>query len=386
MPRSVWALGITSLFMDMCSEMIHALLPVYLTGVLGLSVASVGWIEGIAEATAMAVKVFSGALSDWLGKRKFLALLGYGLAALAKPVFPLATGAGAVIAARFIDRVGKGIRGAPRDALVADLVEPSMRGAAYGLRQSMDSWGAVIGPLIAVALMLASGDNYRLVFWIAVIPAALAVATLAFGVEDAPPAQAKAAQNPLSLAAVRQFPRAFWIVTALLSLLALARVSEAFLVLRAVDAGLAPAFAPLVLIAMGAVYAAGAFPAGLLADRLSTRMLLALAILSLIASEILLALPGGLIPAFAGIVLWGAHLALSQGLSATLVAASAPAALRGTAFGLFNLAGAAMLLIGNAGFGALWAASGYTAAYAAAALTAACALPLLALVRAEKAA
>ena len=366
LPAPIWALGLTSLFMDMSSEMIHALLPVYLTGVLGISIASIGWIEGIAEATAMAVKVFSGAVSDWWGQRKSLTIFGYGLAALTKPLFPLAGGAGLVIAARFMDRVGKGIRGAPRDALIADLTPPDLRGAAYGLRQSLDTLGAVAGPLIGTGLMLWLND-FRTVFWIAVIPAFAAVGVLAFGVPERRFVRGPV-KWPFSRAALRQLPGAFWLVTLLGALLSLARVSEAFLILRATGAGLAPAYAPLVLIFMSLVYAALAYPAGALADRMPRRRLLAVAIAALAASEFVLGLNANLWMVFAGIGLWGLHLALSQGLLNVLVAQTCPESLRGTAFGLFNLAGAVALLAGNAVFGALWSNSGAAFAYNVAAM------------------
>ena len=366
LPATVWALGLTSMLMDVSSEMIHALLPVYLTAVLGLSVASVGWIEGIAEATALAVKIFSGALSDWLGKRKALALAGYAMAALTKPIFPLASGAGEVIAARFIDRIGKGIRGAPRDALVADVTPEALRGAAYGLRQSLDTLGAVLGPLIAIALMVWTLNDFRFVFWIAVIPAALAVAVLAFGVVE-PDGKPTTRTNPLTRAAMRQMSPMFWLVVAIGGLLAFARVSEAFLVLRATGSGLPAAYAPAVLVAMSLIYALGAYPAGKLVDRLSRKSLLGAAILSLALAEAVLAINGSLVVVFAGIALWGVHMALSQGLLAALVAETAPESLRATGFGLFNLASAVAVLTGNVIFGALWTNWGAGAAYGAAA-------------------
>ena len=374
-PRAVWALGLTSMLMDVSSEIIHALLPVYLTAVLGISVAAVGWIEGVAEATALAVKVFSGALSDWLGKRKALALAGYAMAALTKPVFPLASGAGEVIAARFIDRIGKGVRGAPRDALIADLTNETIRGAAFGLRQSLDTLGAFVGPALAIGLMLWTASDYRLVFWLAVIPAFLAVAVLAFGVVETD-GRPRARANPLSRVAMRSLPRAFWLVVTLGAALSFARVSEAFLILRATENGLAAAFAPAVLAAMSLVYAAGAWPAGVLADKLDRRALLVLAILSLALAEGVLALDRGLLMVFIGVALWGAHLALSQGLLATLVADTAPEALRATGFGLFNFAGALAVLAGNVVFGAVWTGWGASAAYGLAAAFALAITPL----------
>ena len=367
--RAIWALGVTSMFMDVSSEAIHALLPIYLTSVLGLSAATLGIIEGLAEATTLAVKIFSGAISDWFGRRKIPTLIGYGLAAATKPVFALATGAGLVVAAHVADRFGKGIRGAPRDALIADLTPPEQRGAAFGLRQTLDTVGGVVGPLAAVALMLASGDNFRLVFALAIIPAILSVATLVVFV-PADRTTPKAPEFPLSRAAARQMSRAFWIVVALGAALAAVRVAEAFLVLRATGLGLDPAYAPLVLVVMSLVYAIGAYPAGARSDTFSARNMMIAALAALCAADAVLAYATSLPVLFCGVALWGAHMALSQGLFAKLVADTAPETLRGTAFGLFNIASAVALVIGNSAFGFLWSAQGAAFAYATAGVAA----------------
>jgi sugar phosphate permease len=369
LPRAVWALGFTSMFMDISSESIHALLPIYLTSVLGLSAATLGMVEGVAEATTLAVKIFSGAISDWLGRRKLPALLGYGLAALLKPVFPIAASAGLIVGAHILDRFAKGIRGAPRDALITDVTPHDQRGAAFGLRQSLDTIGGIVGPLLAVGLMLASHDNYRLVFWIACIPAILSVATLAIFV-PADGATPRSSAFPLSRAAMRQMPGAFWIVVALGAGMAAARVSEAFLVLRAIGFGLDPAYAPFVLIGMSVVYGLVAYPAGALSDRASARMLVFAAVVALASAEAVLAMAQSAPVVFAGVALWGLHMALSQGLLAKLVADASPPTLRGTAFGLFNIASAIAIVIGNSLFGLVWSASGPGPAYAIAAAAA----------------
>ena len=360
MPRLVWTLGWVSLLMDISSEMIHGLLPVYLFTVLGASATLIGLIEGIAEATASITKMFSGTLSDWLGRRQLLAAIGYGLSALTKPIFPLASGIGALVIARFLDRIGKGIRGAPRDALITDATPAEIRGAAFGLRQSLDTVGAFVGPLLALGIMAATANSFRTVFWIAVIPAFASFALVAFAVRDVPRAPvsdaavtAKSAA-PFRLASAKQLPGAYWLVVALGMLLTIARISEAFLLLRAQQLGLAVALSPLVLIAMNIVYAAGAYPIGLLGDSFSKRGLLIAGSIVLIASELLLSQANGLALAGAGVILWGLHMALTQGLLAALVADTAPAALRGTAFGLFNLlTGLAMLAAGVVA-GRLW--------------------------------
>jgi MFS family permease len=354
MPAGIWALGCVSLLMDVSSEMIHSLLPVFLVSGLGASMLTVGLIEGAAEATALIVKVFSGAWSDWLGRRKPLAVLGYGLGAASKPLFALATTSGMVFTARLIDRIGKGIRGAPRDALVAELVEPSMRGAAYGLRQSLDTVGAFLGPLVAIALMLLWANDFHAVFWVAVIPGLLSVALLAFGVREPPRPPGSPRVNPIRRDNLRQLQAAYWWVVGIGALFTLARFSEAFLVLRAQQGGLGLAWAPAVLIAMNVVYSIGAYPFGRLADRVSHRLLLAIGLAVLVLADLALAAADRGPLLWAGIALWGLHMALTQGLLATMVADTAPPALRGTAFGVFNLASGIALLVASGLAGWLW--------------------------------
>ena len=353
-PQAVWILGFVSLLMDISSEMIHSLLPVFMVTVLGASALTVGIVEGVAEATALIVRVFSGTLSDYLGRRKPLAVLGYGLGALSKPLFALAATSGVVLAARVIDRVGKGIRGAPRDALVADLTPPEVRGAAYGLRQSLDTVGAFAGPLIAIALMLAWSNDFRAVFWVAVVPGAAATLLLYVGVRDAERPLTAARVNPVRWRELARLGARYWWVVLIGAIFTLARFSEAFLVLRAQQAGLALAWVPLVLVAMNIVYAASAYPFGKLADSMSHAKLLALGLGVLIAADVTLGLAASLAGVFAGIVLWGLHMGMTQGLLATMVAHTAPAELRGTAFGLFNLMSGLAMLVASVLAGFLW--------------------------------
>jgi MFS family permease len=367
LPRTVLALGLVSLLMDTSSEMIHALLPVFLVGTLGAPVALVGVIEGIGEATAAISRLFSGAASDWMGRRKPLVLLGYGMAALTKPLFPLAAGPGAVLAARFLDRLGKGIRGAPRDALIADVTTPDQRGAAYGLRQAMDTVGAFAGPLLAVALMLASAGEVRLVFWIAVIPAVAAVAVILFGVREPPDRPRPEGRRPFPLrrAELARLPTAYWHILAITAAFTLARFSEAFLILRAEDTGLPVAWVPLVLVAMNLVYACGAYPLGVLADRMDRVRLLALGIALLVAADLVLAFAPSWPVVLLGAGLWGLHMAATQGLLSAMVADAAPADLRGSAFGAFHLAQGVGLLLASAVAGVLWQVAGPAAAFLA---------------------
>ncbi|MBL8436468.1 MAG: MFS transporter [Zoogloea sp.] len=368
LPRGIWALGFVSMLMDISSEMIHALLPAYLV-VLGASTLAIGLIEGIAEATAAIVKVFSGALSDWLGRRKLLAAIGYGLAACTKPVFPLATTLGWVVAARFIDRIGKGIRGAPRDALIADLAPPGLRGAAFGLRQSLDTAGAFIGPLLAIGLMALSDNDFRLVFWVAVLPAFGAFALIALAVHDPQPDAGAAAprrpRSPLSRRELARLPRAYWWVVGIAAVFTLARFSEAFLVLRAQALGLGLMWVPAVLVLMNVVYSLSSYPLGRLADRLPRGVLLAAGFVVLVAADLAIALFEGLPGLAVGVVLWGLHMGMTQGLLAALVADAAPAELRGTAFGVFNLVGGVALLVASVLAGALWDAFGARATFLA---------------------
>jgi len=354
-PRGVWVLGFVSLLMDISSEMIHALLPLYLTVALGASALTVGVIEGVAESTALIVKVFSGTLSDRWRSRKALTAFGYGLAALTKPLFALANGATLVFVARFVDRIGKGIRGAPRDALIADISPPEVRGAAFGLRQSLDTVGAFAGPLLAMALMLAWHDDFRAVFWVAVVPALLSFALVVAGVREPDRVRDDGApRRALELAGAGGLPRAFWWIVAAAVALTLARFSEAFLVLRARDLGMHVAYAPLVLVAMSLVYSLSAYPVGRLADRTAPRHLLLAGIAFLVAADVVLALATHLVALGVGVALWGLHMGFTQGLLAALVAQHAPAERRGTAFGLFNLAMGIAMLLASAAAGALW--------------------------------
>jgi MFS family permease len=383
LPSGVVALGLVSLFMDISSEMIHSLLPVFLVTVLGASALSVGVIEGVAEATAAFAKVFSGAVSDWIGRRKPLLLLGYGLAALTKPLFPLAAGAGTVLLARFIDRIGKGIRGAPRDALVADLSPPALRGAAYGLRQALDTAGAVVGPLLALALMAASADNFRLVFWVAVIPAFLCVPLIVFGVREPKVRRTAARRFPIRRSELKRLPVRFWQVTAFAMVLTLARFSEAFLLLRAENVGLGITWVPAIMIVMNLVYAASAYPLGRLADRRHHGSLLAAGVGCIIVADLILALAGNVWLVGAGAALWGLHMGATQGLLSALVADAAPADLRGTAFGVFNLVTGVALLAASVIAGWLWTVFGPAATFhAGAALATAALVGLLARPRA----
>jgi MFS family permease len=358
-PAGVWALGFVSLLMDISSEMIHALLPVYLVTVLGTSTLTVGIIEGIAESTAAIMKVFSGALSDWLGKRKLLAALGYGLAAFTKPIFPLAPSVAWLIAARFIDRVGKGIRGAPRDALVADISPVHIRGASFGLRQSLDTVGAFVGPLMAIGLMWLTVDNFVSVFWIAVVPAFLSFFLILFAVhEPERPEGLRKIQMPLSRSELSRLGTTYWWVVIVASVFTLARFSEAFLVLRAQSIGVPLMLVPAVLVIMNVAYAASAYPAGALSDRVDRATVLIFGLLLLLAADLVLAFASEPLGLAAGVVLWGLHMGFTQGLLATLVADAAPAELRGTAYGVFNLVTGLALLAASVIAGALWDIAG----------------------------
>lgn len=372
LPRSIWALGFVSLFMDTSSEMIHALLPVFLVSVLGASTTMVGLIEGIGEATAAISKLFSGWLSDRLGKRKLLTVVGYGLATLSKPLFALAPTPGWVLFARFSDRVGKGIRGAPRDALVADIAPPALRGAAYGLRQSLDTVGAFVGPLIGLGLMALFADNFRLVFWFSLIPGIISVTILVLAVREPAVTRHKPeARAPIEWREIKELGGRYWIVVAVASVLTLARFSEAFLILRAKDLGLALTLVPLVLVVMNVVYALAAYPMGAMSDRIGRRGILGIGFAVLILADIALGLAGHLWLAMVGIGLWGLHMGMTQGLLVTLVADTAPERLRGTGFGVFHLVTGIAILLASLIAGLLWQTVGPAATFfAGAGLTA----------------
>ncbi|QSW14095.1 MFS transporter [Klebsiella michiganensis] len=367
-PKGVWVLGGVSLLMDVSSEMIHSLLPLFMATTLGASVIIIGIIEGVAEATALILKVFSGVISDYVGKRKGLALLGYGLGALSKPLFAIAPTSGVVFSARMIDRVGKGIRGAPRDALVADVTPPEIRGAAYGLRQSLDTIGAFLGPLLAVALMFVWDNDFQSIFWVAAIPAVLSIALLGFGLKEPRTAIVQKRTNPLRRENLKKLSAAYWWVVAIGSIFTLARFSEAFLVLRAQQMAI-PLFAiPLVMVAMNLVYSLTAYPFGKLSDSMSHSKMLQWGLLVLIAADIVLALSSHWSTLLAGVALWGIHMGMTQGLLAAMVAHTAPPELRGTAFGMFNLMSGIALLLASAGAGVLWEVLGAASTFYAGAI------------------
>lgn len=381
-PAAIWALGFVSLLMDTSSEIIHALLPIYLATVLGAPMLTIGFIEGIAEGTASVTKVFSGALSDWLGKRKFLTVLGYGLAAFTKPIFPLASSISWLFAARFVDRIGKGIRGAPRDALVADIAPAHLRGASFGLRQSLDTVGAFLGPALAIGLMWLTSNSFQAVFWVAVIPAFLAVGLLFFAVHEPerPPGLRKV-HLPLSLGELKRLGSAYWWVVAIAVVFSIARFSEAFLILRAQTVGLPLMFVPMVLVLMNAAYAIAAYPAGALSDHVNRIAILSVGFALLIAADLILAFTSGLGGVAVGVALWGLHMGFTQGLLATLIADTAPSELRGTAYGAFNLFGGLAIFVANILAGGLWDCFGYQDTFLAGAAFTAVALGGLAATR-----
>ena len=353
-PTGIWVLGFVSMLMDISSEMIHSLLPLFMVTTLGASAITVGLIEGLAESTALIVKVFSGVISDYLGKRKGLAVFGYALGALTKPLFAIAPTIGIVLTARLLDRVGKGIRGAPRDALVADIAPANLRGAAFGLRQSLDTVGAFLGPLLAVGLMLLWANDFQAVFWVAVIPGLMAVALLIFGVKE-PERQISAIRsNPIRRENLIRLGKSYWHVVGIGAIFTLARFSEAFLVLRAQQGGIPIALVPLVMVAMNLIYAVSAYPFGKLSDRMSHTKLLALGLVVLIVADVVLATSNHWEVVLSGVALWGIHMGITQGLLATMVADTAPEDLRGTAYGFFNLMSGLAMLLSSVLAGLLW--------------------------------
>ena len=366
LPGGIWALGFVSMFMDISSELIHSLLPVFMTTVLGASMVTIGVIEGVAEATAAITKVFSGVISDYFRKRKLLAVAGYTLGAMSKPIFPLATTIGWVFGARFIDRIGKGIRGAPRDALIADITPAPLWGAAYGLRQSLDSAGAFLGPLFAVVFMFWLGNDIKAVLWLAVVPAFFAVFLLTIGIhEPESPEQGSSRGRRLMLHEAKRLSLQYWLIVTLGAVFTLARFSEAFLILRAQDVGLAVGYVPAIMIIMNIAFSMFAYPAGIAAERLPARRLLMFGLWVLVAADVVLAMAASFWIAFVGAALWGLHMAFTQGLLSKLVSDTAPAEFRGTAFGIFNLVSGGALLLASVIAGALWKIFGASATFIA---------------------
>lgn len=353
-PSGVWVLGFVSMLMDISSEMIHSLLPVFMITALGASALAIGLIEGLAEATALIIKIFSGVISDYISKRKGLAVIGYTLGALTKPLFAVAPTIGLVLTARLLDRIGKGVRDAPRDALIADIVPEQIRGAAFGLRQALDTVGAFLGPLLAAGLMLLWANDFRAVFWVAVIPGLMAVALLLFGIREPEHQEAPKRTNPIRRENLKRLSGSYWWVVSIGAVFTLARFSEAFLVLRAQQSGVPVAFIPLVMVAMNLIYALSAYPFGKLSDRMNHKALLALGLVVLISADLVLAINTHWSVVLAGVALWGVHMGMTQGLLATMVADTAPADLRGTAYGFFNLVSGLAMLLASVLAGLLW--------------------------------
>jgi MFS family permease len=373
-PQTIWALGFVSMFMDISSEMIHSLLPVFLVSVLGASALSVGIIEGVAEATALITKTFSGALSDRLRKRKALILTGYALGTLTKPLFAAATGSGLVFTARFLDRIGKGIRGAPRDALIADVTPGDLRGTAYGLRQSLDTAGAFLGPLLAMVLMIWTSGDFRSVFWLATVPGLLSVVILAFYVSEPVVSFTGSLKFPLHRKNLREMGCSYWLAVLFGCLFTLARFSEAFLLLRATSVGMKASMVPALMVLMNVVYSLTAYPVGRLSDRIGRTGMMAVGLVVLIASDLIFAVANASWVVAAGTALWGLHMGLTQGLLSAMIADNARQDLRGTAFGIFSLASGVATLLASIFAGWLWEGFGAPATFIAGATIATAAL------------
>ena len=375
---NVAALGYVSMLTAMSSAMIYGLLPVFMVRVLGISIASVGLIEGIAEASNSLIKIVSGAASDWIGRRKPLVIFGYTLSAVIKTVFPVAETASAVLAARVIDRLGKGIRDAPRDAFLADVTAKEIRGEGFGLRLALAISGFVVGPLIAIGLMKLSGDNFRLVFWIALIPTYLSIVVLLLTVKELPFNLDESQRwHPIHRSDITALPAAFWWVVTIASLLSLARFSQAFLLLKAHDIGVDAAFVPMVLVLMYLVFSVAAYPFGILADHLDRRLQLGIGTAVLISADVVLANANTVWLTALGAALWGLQLGVTQGLLGATIADIAPGRLRGTAFGVYDVAIGVGTFVASAGTGALWMAGGPSIAFSVSACVATAAALML---------
>ncbi|MFV0476031.1 MAG: MFS transporter, partial [Pikeienuella sp.] len=362
MPATVWMLGCVSLLMDVSSEMIQTLLPLYLSAGLGASALAIGFIEGLSVAIATAVKFFSGVFADWSRRAKPLAVIGYGLGALSRLIFPLAVSVDQIVLAKAMDRVGKGVRGAPRDAILAAAAPPAIRGAAFGLRKSLDTVGGFLGPLIAVGAMMLMAGDIASVFWLATIPAALAMAALIFGVRE-PAGERAAKREGFSFSAALKLTPAVRAVIALAALIMLARFSEAFVLLKSLEAGFAPTWVPLSMVVMHAVYGLAAYPVGRLSDRIGVSGLLLWSLFFLAAAHLVLAFAATVWVYLLGTMLWGLHMGFSQGLLGAMIAGAAPDAMKGSAFGAFNLVTGVVVLIGNTAAGWFWMSMGSAAPF-----------------------
>lgn len=383
LPRNVWILGLVSLLMDLSSEIYHALLPVFVTVTLGLPAVALGAIDGIAEATANMAKLVSGRLSDRNMRRKPWIMAGYGLAALSKPLFPIAAGAAELMGARFADRVGKGIRGSPRDAMIADETPPEIRGRAFGLRQSLDTAGALLAPAVAIGLMWLLMNDVRAVYWIAIVPAFLSFLLAWLALRE------PATKQPMSKPApffrgFRDLDRATRRLLAVGFLFTLARFSESFLILKGIEVGLNETFSPLTLVLFNLSYTVLAYPAGSLSDHMSPRSILMVGMGVLIVADLILAQTMGYAGLAVGVMLWGAHMALTQGIFSRMIADSAPDHLRATSFGAFWFVTGIATLLASLAAGLLWDRDGSGATFLMGAGAAAVALAMLSLLRDDR--
>lgn len=354
LPKQIWALGFVSLLMDISSESIQGVLPIYLISSMGATATTLGLFEGVTEAMALVVKVFSGSLSDWMKKRKPLVIAGYFMGAISKPLFALANSVSMIFFIRLFDRIGKGVRGAPRDALMADIVPNNLRGQAFGLRQSLDTIGAFIGPILAMIVLSISNNDFSLLFWIAAIPGFLAVGVLFFGVHEKERSESIRPMSRLQFSDLKNFKKDYWLVVLLGCIFQLSRFSEAFLILKGKELGLPIESSPLVFIVMNIVYALTAYPIGNLSDKIGRSFFLIMGFIILIVADVLLATTSSIYLTFIGIALWGLHMGFSQGVLSAMVADTCPPQYKGTAYAFYNLFSAVALMLASTIAGSLW--------------------------------
>lgn len=363
----MWAVTWMSFFCSTSTLMVFSILPAYLVDVLHLGHARIGFMEGAAIALSFGAKFFSGILSDVMAKRKPLIVAGSVMSAMIKPGFALFSSAGSMFALRSIDRFAKGIRSSPTDALIADVSESKTYGDNFGKRQAMYTLGDVFGAICAMAIMLLSGNNYRLCFLLSFIPALFAVVILLFLVKphakSHPRALAKTTSHRIRLEDLKKFSSGFWWLQFALFFLMLSRFSETFLSLKAKDVGLAVALLPMVVICKDVIHALVAWPSGRYADRFSRTWVFGLGLLFMVLAQGIFALSNSFVGATAGVVALGVHLGFSQGLFKALMAQDTPPELRGTAYSLFCLFAAVAIFLGNTVAGALSQAWGINAAF-----------------------
>lgn len=360
--------------MKISSVIVFTLSPLFMTQVLGASIFAVGILEGILEVITLLARIFSGIISDYIHKRKSIIVVGYIFALISRPFLALATRMEDVFLGRAFDRIGNGLDATPRDALVGDLAPPQIKGACYGLRESLSRAGSFAGALLVMALLWLTEGNFSLVFWIGSIPTVLALMVLVIFVKDSPNQQAqhKKPTHKFKLKDLKKLPLPFWLILLLSGLFMLSNFSGAFLILRAEQTGLDLHLTSLVMIIQNLATAGTAYPVGYLSDKMGRRSMMGVGIVLIVCSDLLLAWGGSLYTILGGVLLWGAEIGITQSILAVFLADTCPQDLRGTGFGLFHFINGCCLLLANVFAGWIWHDVNPSAMFLASAVMASC--------------